>query len=313
MFDKEPEPGEEGGAKLAYVLMPLIDAFNHASLPTKTEFEFSAAAFRLRSPTRVKENEEVFISYGALGNDELLVRYGFVALDESAVEHDTYVYQGLAAWLDANHEPCRRLRRWSRTKNQRRAPGDDVSQGVFGATGPRTRTWRGAACALATPEEGPGGQHLRRVQAGGGAGETPPERRRERAQRAWRDGNLRRRGRAALAGDVRDRARRRAMPPGERRILSRAVQKYARPSTSYSSTLRILLKVVGALVCIPLSNGRSTTLRTSSRTPAAASADRRRRCRVTGHRREQARELVVLWCGPHDAARALAQNAQPSG
>ena len=102
------QPGEEGGAKLAYVLMPLIDAFNHADFPEKTEFEFSASAFRLRSPARVSRDQEIFISYGALGNDELLTRYGFVA--DEAPANDTYVYQGLAAWLDANHEPARRAK-----------------------------------------------------------------------------------------------------------------------------------------------------------------------------------------------------------
>jgi hypothetical protein len=78
-YNQEPEEGEEGsGAKLAYVLMPLIDAFNHRNLPKKTEFEFSSQAFRLRSPAAYANGDEVLISYGVLGNDELAVRYGRV-------------------------------------------------------------------------------------------------------------------------------------------------------------------------------------------------------------------------------------------
>ena len=236
VFDKEPEPGEEGGAKLAYVLMPLIDAFNHASLPTKTEFEFSAAAFRLRSPTRVKENEEVFISYGALGNDELLVRYGFVALDESAVEHDTYVYQGLAAWLDANHEPCRRAKGadGDRTKKIRDARLETyVSQGVFRGDGTADANLEWALrCALATPEEWTkAGSTCDGFKLGGGA----PEKRAREALAAACAARLAEletsvaEDEATLAGGgVRDRARVAVQYRlAKKRILSRAVQKYA--------------------------------------------------------------------------------------
>ena len=236
VFDKEPEPGEEGGAKLAYVLMPLIDAFNHASLPTKTEFEFSAAAFRLRSPTRVKENEEVFISYGALGNDELLVRYGFVALDESAVEHDTYVYQGLAAWLDANHEPCRRAKGadGDRTKKIRDARLETyVSQGVFRGDGTADANLEWALrCALATPEEWTkAGSTCDGFKLGGGA---PEKRAREAlaaacaARLAEMETSVAEDEATLAGGDVRDRARVAVQYRlAKKRILSRAVQKYA--------------------------------------------------------------------------------------
>ena len=105
VFDKEPEPGEEGGAKLAYVLMPLVDAFNHKTLPSKTEFEFSSEAFRLRAPEKVARGEEVMISYGLLGNDELITRYGFADAENAS---DVYAYQGLLAWLRANHAPMRK-------------------------------------------------------------------------------------------------------------------------------------------------------------------------------------------------------------
>ena len=86
------------------------------------------------------------------------MRYGFVALDESAVEHDTYVYQGLAAWLDANHEPCRRAkgadgaraRQKSETRAWRRMrqPGRVRNDGTADAN----LEWA-LRCALATPEE----------------------------------------------------------------------------------------------------------------------------------------------------------------
>ena len=105
VFDKEPEDGEEGGAKLAYVLMPLIDAFNHRNMAKKTEFEFSSQAFRLRSPAAYAAGSEVLISYGVLGNDELAVRYGFVDMENTS---DMFAYEGLLAWLQANHDPMKK-------------------------------------------------------------------------------------------------------------------------------------------------------------------------------------------------------------
>ena len=105
VFDSQPEPGEEGGAQLAYVLMPLIDAFNHRNMPKKTEFEFSSQAFRLRSPAKYAAGDEVLISYGVLGNDELAVRYGFVDGENTS---DMYAYEGLLTWLQANHEPLKK-------------------------------------------------------------------------------------------------------------------------------------------------------------------------------------------------------------
>ena len=204
--------------------MPLIDAFNHASLPTKTEFEFSAAAFRLRSPTRVKENEEVFISYGALGNDELLVRYGFVALDESAVEHDTYVYQGLAAWLDANHEPCRRARapmEIEQKKSETRAWRRTSARACSGATGPRTRTWSGR-CGARWRRRRSGPRRAAPATGSSWGGGAPEKRAREAlaaacaARLAEMETSVAE-DEATLAGGRRPgpRARRRAVPPGE--------------------------------------------------------------------------------------------------
>ena len=82
----------------AYVLMPLIDAFNHQSM-LKTEFEFTNSEFALKSPKNYKKNEEVLISYGLMPNDELLLRYGFV--DDKNVA-DTYQFEGLLPFLMKN-------------------------------------------------------------------------------------------------------------------------------------------------------------------------------------------------------------------
>ena len=239
VFDKEPEPGEEGGAKLAYVLMPLIDAFNHADLPEKTEFEFSASAFRLRAPANVAPDEEIFISYGALGNDELLTRYGFVASDTSETRgpaNDTYVFQGLAAWLDANHEPSRRAKGAdpSRAEKIRDARLETyVSQGVFRADGSADANLEWALrCALATPEEWEkAGGTCDGFKLGGGA---PEKRAREAlaaacaARLAAMETSVAEDEAALASGDVKDRARVAVQYRlAKKRILSRAVQKYA--------------------------------------------------------------------------------------
>ena len=82
----------------AYVLMPLIDAFNHRTM-LKTEFEFTNSEFALKSPKNYKKGEEVLISYGLMPNDELLLRYGFV--DDQNVA-DTYQFEGLLPYLMQN-------------------------------------------------------------------------------------------------------------------------------------------------------------------------------------------------------------------
>ena len=154
IFDAQPEPGEEGGAKLAYVLMPLIDAFNHRNMP-KTEFEFSSSAFRLRSPASYGKGEEVLISYGVLGNDELAVRYGFADGENSS---DVYAYEGLLTWLQANHDPLKKSLGAApdRVKAGLRAARLEsyVSMGVIKADGSADDNlmW-GLRVLMATPEQ----------------------------------------------------------------------------------------------------------------------------------------------------------------
>lgn len=142
------------GNKLAYVLMPLIDAFNHRKFPKKTEFEFSRDKFRLRSPTRYEKNTEIFISYGLIGNDELLTRYGFADVNSG---HDTYVFEGLLTWLSANHEPLQKAS--GAAPNRLRKIRDArletyLKQAVFvgDGTGDANLEWALRAL-LATPEE----------------------------------------------------------------------------------------------------------------------------------------------------------------
>ena len=215
VFDKEPEPGEEGGAKLAYVLMPLIDAFNHASLPTKTEFEFSAAAFRLRSPAgKGKRGGLHQLRRARERRAARALRVRRSRRERRGARHLRVPgSRGLAGRQPRAVPPREGRPDGDRTKkSETRAWEDDVSQGVFRNDGTADANLEWALrCALATPEEDQGGQHLRRVQAGGGgAGET---RAREGARRGVRgapggDGNLRRRGRgrrslAATSGTAR--------------------------------------------------------------------------------------------------------------
>lgn len=169
---EEPGEGQEGGPKLAYVLMPFIDGFNHKTMP-KTEFEFSSDSFRLRSPATYAQNEEVFISYGLLGNDELAVRYGFV---DPGNPQDTCVYEGLLSWLQANHEPMKKAAGAApdRAKAVRDARLETyVSMGVIKANGEADSnlTWA-LRCMLATPEEwAAAGGTTEGMKLGGGAPE----------------------------------------------------------------------------------------------------------------------------------------------
>ena len=152
--------------------MPFIDGFNHKTMP-KTEFEFSSDSFRLRSPATYAQNEEVFISYGLLGNDELAVRYGFV---DPGNPQDTCVYEGLLSWLQANHEPMKKAAGAApdRAKAVRDARLETyVSMGVIKANGEADSnlTWA-LRCMLATPEEwAAAGGTTEGMKLGGGAPE----------------------------------------------------------------------------------------------------------------------------------------------
>ena len=170
--DGDTDPGSPNAPKLAYVLMPLIDAFNHRTMP-KTEFEFSSDAFRLRSPAGYAAGEEVFISYGLLGNDELAVRYGFV---DPTNDQDTCVYDGLLAWLRANHEPLKKAAGAApdRAKAVRDARLETyASMAVIKANGEADSNVLWALrCMLATPEEwAAAGGNAEGMKLGGGAPE----------------------------------------------------------------------------------------------------------------------------------------------
>ena len=114
VFDKEPEPGEEGGAKLAYVLMPLVDAFNHKTLPSKTEFEFSSGGV---STSRAREGG------AGRGGDDLVRTAG-----ERRADH--------AVRLRGRRERLRRLRvpRFTRVASRESRPDAKSRRG-----GPRAR------------------------------------------------------------------------------------------------------------------------------------------------------------------------------
>jgi len=73
-----------------YALIPMIDSCNHDGRLPSTSLDFSplTRTFTLKaSKGGVRKGEQVFITYGALGNDELLQRFGFA---ETGCQHDSF-------------------------------------------------------------------------------------------------------------------------------------------------------------------------------------------------------------------------------
>ncbi|KAI8464603.1 MAG: hypothetical protein J3K34DRAFT_526039 [Monoraphidium minutum] len=82
-------------AREARVLCPLIDVFNHSSRTgSGCELDTWSGEFKVVTREAAAAGEEVFINYGAGGNDLLLTLYGFV---EEGNPSDTYPLQGLPA------------------------------------------------------------------------------------------------------------------------------------------------------------------------------------------------------------------------
>lgn len=172
----------ERDSKTAYVLMPLIDAFNHKTM-IKTEFEFDRGAFVLRAPKDYETGEEVLISYGVLNNDELITRYGFVDVDNVA---DIYRFEGLMSYLQASYDPMKRAlgadqKRLSTLKRTHPELDQALWEGNFisdGNADPKL-LWA-LRTVLATPEEYAAAKGVDGFKLGGGA----PERRAADAIRA---------------------------------------------------------------------------------------------------------------------------------
>ena len=235
VFDGDNTDGDDDDAsnKLAYVLMPLIDAFNHRDLPQKTEFEFSSSKFRLRSPASYNKGQEIFISYGLLGNDELLVRYGFA---DPNTKNDTYVYEGLLTWLNASYEPLKKANGLSpdRLGKIRDARLETyLKSGVFSndSTGDSNLEWALRAL-LASPEEwDKAGASVDGFKLGGGA----PEKKARAALSAACAARLESMGSSIAedeallkSGEAKDRARVAVeYRLGKKKILQMAVKKYS--------------------------------------------------------------------------------------
>lgn len=84
-------------SKGTYVLAPMIDSLNHKStVPTDLDYDSLRSRFRLRLGQGYRAGEQVFMSYGAKGNDDLVMYYGFVEPDSAA---DAFEFGDLLAWL----------------------------------------------------------------------------------------------------------------------------------------------------------------------------------------------------------------------
>ena len=94
-----PPPAPAAGDGLEMAMMPMLDAFNHASsAQTVCSYDGERNAFVLTSTTRLAKGEEATISYGDKSNDELLQLYGFVERDNP---HDTFLSIGLEEFIRA--------------------------------------------------------------------------------------------------------------------------------------------------------------------------------------------------------------------
>ncbi len=63
---------------------PFSDYFNHTSSPSACNVLFSSSGYTITTPAKIKQGEEVYISYGNHSNDFLLTEYGFILPEEGA-------------------------------------------------------------------------------------------------------------------------------------------------------------------------------------------------------------------------------------
>jgi hypothetical protein len=66
-------------------LNPFADYFNHTAVSTPStpccDVQFSSTGYKFTTPTLIKKDEEIYISYGNHSNDFLLAEYGFILAD----------------------------------------------------------------------------------------------------------------------------------------------------------------------------------------------------------------------------------------
>jgi hypothetical protein len=92
-----PPPRAAVGEGLEMAMMPMLDAFNHASRATTTcAYDGERNAFVLTSNAPLAKGQEAFLSYGRKSNDELLQLFGFV---EENNPHDTILSIGLEEYI----------------------------------------------------------------------------------------------------------------------------------------------------------------------------------------------------------------------
>ena len=74
-----PPPPPPLGDGLEMAMMPMLDAFNHASrAATQCSYDGERNAFVMKATAALRRGDQAFISYGDKSNDELLQLFGFV-------------------------------------------------------------------------------------------------------------------------------------------------------------------------------------------------------------------------------------------
>ena len=88
-----PPPPPPLGDGLEMAMMPMLDAFNHASrAATQCSYDGERNAFVMKATAALQRGEQAFISYGDKSNDELLQLFGFV---EEGNPFDVFLSIGL--------------------------------------------------------------------------------------------------------------------------------------------------------------------------------------------------------------------------
>ena len=59
-------------------LCPFIDYFNHSNVKPMTSVTLTAKGYVVKTERAFKKGEQIYVSYGAHGNDFLLIEYGFM-------------------------------------------------------------------------------------------------------------------------------------------------------------------------------------------------------------------------------------------
>jgi hypothetical protein len=92
-----PPPPPAVGDGLEMAMLPMLDAFNHASnAATSCAYDGERNAFILTTRAPLRRGQQAYLSYGRKSNDELLQLFGFV---EEANPHDVVLTIGFEEYL----------------------------------------------------------------------------------------------------------------------------------------------------------------------------------------------------------------------